>query len=160
MKVLITGCQGQVVRSLLERGASRTGLDLLAAGRPQADFEQPGAIADVIGKVRLNGQDGIPRVPPLEVPFVNGPLSIEGVFVLSGVLLILAYVGLRIVLTTRFGRILVGIRENERRAISLGYRVDRYKLGAFVMSAALAGLAGGTKAIVFQFASTSMVMVA
>ena len=38
------------------------------------------------------------------------------------------------------------IRENEKRAISLGYRVDRYKLGAFVMSAALAGLAGGTKA--------------
>ena len=52
-----------------------------------------------------------------------------------------------------FGNILKAIRENEKRAISLGYRVDRYKLGAFVISAALAGLAGGTKAIVFQFAT-------
>jgi len=52
-----------------------------------------------------------------------------------------------------FGQILKAIRENEPRAISLGYRVDAYKLTAFVMSAALAGLAGGTKALVFQLAS-------
>jgi branched-chain amino acid transport system permease protein len=49
--------------------------------------------------------------------------------------------------------VLKAIRENEPRAISLGYRVDRYKLAAFVLSATLAGLAGGTKAIVFQLAS-------
>jgi branched-chain amino acid transport system permease protein len=52
-----------------------------------------------------------------------------------------------------FGQVLKAIRENEPRAISLGYSVDRYKLVAFVLSAALAGLAGGTKAIVFQLAS-------
>lgn len=52
-----------------------------------------------------------------------------------------------------FGQILKAIRENEDRAISLGYEVNRYKLAAFVLSAALAGLAGGTKAVVFQLAS-------
>ena len=51
------------------------------------------------------------------------------------------------------GMILKSIRENEPRTISLGYAVNRYKLGAFVMSAALAGLAGGTKALVLQFAT-------
>jgi branched-chain amino acid transport system permease protein len=52
-----------------------------------------------------------------------------------------------------FGQILKAIRENEPRAISLGYAVDRYKLVAFVLSAALTGLAGATKSIVFQLAS-------
>jgi branched-chain amino acid transport system permease protein len=52
-----------------------------------------------------------------------------------------------------FGQVLKAIRENEPRAISLGYAVDRYKLLAFVLSAALTGLAGATKAIVFQLAS-------
>jgi branched-chain amino acid transport system permease protein len=49
--------------------------------------------------------------------------------------------------------VLKAIRENEPRAISLGYSVDRYKLTAFVLSAALAGLAGSTKTLVFQLAS-------
>jgi branched-chain amino acid transport system permease protein len=52
-----------------------------------------------------------------------------------------------------FGQVLKAIRENEPRAISLGYDADRYKLIAFVLSATLAGLAGATKAIVFQLAS-------
>jgi branched-chain amino acid transport system permease protein len=52
-----------------------------------------------------------------------------------------------------FGQVLKAIRENEPRAISLGYDADRYKLIAFVLSAMLAGLAGATKAIVFQLAS-------
>jgi branched-chain amino acid transport system permease protein len=52
-----------------------------------------------------------------------------------------------------FGQILKAIRENESRAISLGYDVDNYKLLAFVLSATLAGLAGATKALVFQLAS-------
>ena len=51
-----------------------------------------------------------------------------------------------------FGQVLKAIRENEPRAISLGYDADRYKLIAFVLSAALAGLAGATKALVFQLA--------
>jgi len=52
-----------------------------------------------------------------------------------------------------FGEVLKAIRENENRAISLGYKTERYKLVAFVLSATLAGVAGGTKAIVFQLAS-------
>ena len=52
-----------------------------------------------------------------------------------------------------FGQVLKAIRDNEQRSVSLGYRVNRYKLLVFVLSAALAGLAGATKAIVFQLAS-------
>ena len=52
-----------------------------------------------------------------------------------------------------FGQVLKAIRENEPRAISLGYQTEHYKLAAFVLSAGLAGLAGATKAIVFQLAS-------
>ncbi len=52
-----------------------------------------------------------------------------------------------------FGNVLKAIRDNEARAISLGYDADRFKLLAFVLSAALSGLAGATKAIVFQLAS-------
>ncbi len=52
-----------------------------------------------------------------------------------------------------FGQVLKAIRENESRALSLGYDVDRYKLLAFVLSATLVGVAGGTKALVFQLAS-------
>lgn len=54
-----------------------------------------------------------------------------------------------------FGHVLKAIRENEPRAISLGYDVDKYKLQAFVISAALSGLAGATKSLVLQLASLS-----
>jgi branched-chain amino acid transport system permease protein len=54
-----------------------------------------------------------------------------------------------------FGQVLKAIRDNEPRAISLGYDVARYKLLAFVISASLAGLAGATKSLVFQLASLS-----
>src|SRR6185369_5779242 len=57
------------------------------------------------------------------------------------------------VIHSPFGHVLKAIRENETRAISLGYAVNRYKLVVFVLSAALSGLAGATKAIVFQLAS-------
>jgi len=52
-----------------------------------------------------------------------------------------------------FGQVLKAVREHEPRAVSLGYSAERYKLLAFVLSATLSGLAGGTKAIVFQLAS-------
>jgi branched-chain amino acid transport system permease protein len=57
------------------------------------------------------------------------------------------------IVTSPFGQVLKMIRENEPRAISLGYEVDRYKLLAFVLSAALAGLAGGLKTLVMGFAT-------
>ena len=52
-----------------------------------------------------------------------------------------------------FGEVLKAIRENEQRAISLGYKTERYKLAAFVLSAGIAGIGGATKSIVFQLAS-------
>ncbi|WP_338049638.1 branched-chain amino acid ABC transporter permease [Roseovarius amoyensis] len=57
------------------------------------------------------------------------------------------------VIHSPFGEVLKGIRENEQRMISLGYQVQRYKLVTFIISAALSGLAGGTKALVFHLAS-------
>src|SRR3989338_8023834 len=57
------------------------------------------------------------------------------------------------VIHSPFGQVLKAIRENEPRAISLGYDTVRYKLLAFVLSATLAGLAGATKSLVFQLAS-------
>ncbi|HET7792062.1 MAG TPA: branched-chain amino acid ABC transporter permease, partial [Rhizobacter sp.] len=57
------------------------------------------------------------------------------------------------VIHSPFGNVLKAIRENEPRAISLGYDVDRYKLLAFVLSAALAGLAGALKTLVLGFAT-------
>jgi branched-chain amino acid transport system permease protein len=57
------------------------------------------------------------------------------------------------IINSPFGEVLKAIRENELRCISLGYRTERYKLVAFVLSATLAGLAGSLKAILFQLAS-------
>jgi branched-chain amino acid transport system permease protein len=100
-----------------------------------------------------HGEDGIQGVPRgnlLGLIDLNQPLAMY--YVTLAIFLFGVFAIWRIV-NSPFGNILKAIRENERRAVSLGYRVDRYKLGAFVMSAALAGLAGGTKAIVFQFAT-------
>nr|WP_236024979.1 branched-chain amino acid ABC transporter permease [Arenibaculum pallidiluteum] len=100
-----------------------------------------------------HGEDGIQGVPRgrlFGIVSLDDPLAMYFtvlVIFVAGVLAIWRIVN------SPFGNILKAIRENEPRAISLGYRVDRYKLGAFVMSAALAGLAGGTKALVFQLAT-------
>jgi branched-chain amino acid transport system permease protein len=99
------------------------------------------------------GEDGIQGVPR---GAVFGLLSLADertmyYFVAANFLLGL-FVVWRIV-NSPFGMILRSIRENENRAISLGYSVQSYKLAAFVMSAALAGLAGSLKALVFQFAT-------
>ena len=100
-----------------------------------------------------HGEDGIQSVPRGHLLGVidlsnstNLYFTVLGVF-LIGMALIWRFVN------SPFGMILKSIRENEARAISLGYSVARYKLGAFVMSAALTGLAGGMKALVFQFAT-------
>ncbi|MBB3352507.1 branched-chain amino acid ABC transporter permease [Rhizobium lentis] len=99
------------------------------------------------------GEDGIQSVPRghlFGVIDLNSSTNmyyfVLAVFII-GVLIIWRFIN------SPFGMILKSIRENEQRAISLGYSVARYKLGAFVMSAALAGLAGAVKSIVFQFAT-------
>jgi branched-chain amino acid transport system permease protein len=100
-----------------------------------------------------HGEDGIQGVPRgylLGVIDLNQPLAM---YYFTLAIFLFGFFAVWRIVHSPFGNILMAIRENERRTISLGYRVDRYKLGAFVMSAALAGLAGGTKAIVFQFAT-------
>ncbi|MES3009798.1 MAG: branched-chain amino acid ABC transporter permease [Pseudomonadota bacterium] len=106
----------------------------------------------------------------LQMPFTGGEDGLQGVprgklfgvFDLSDNLAMYFFVfavfllGFTLIYRTvhsPFGQVLKAIRENEPRAISLGYNVDRYKLLAFVLSAALAGTAGATKALVFQLAS-------
>ncbi|MFZ2105664.1 MAG: branched-chain amino acid ABC transporter permease, partial [Roseiarcus sp.] len=96
-----------------------------------------------IGSARLGGFNGIPGIPPLNVPgYAGSPVDLEGMFYLSTAALLAAYFGLRLLLASRFGRVIVGIRENERRAELLGYDPRAYKLATFTIGAALAGFAG------------------
>jgi branched-chain amino acid transport system permease protein len=99
------------------------------------------------------GEDGIQAVPRGRLlGFIDLNASLTMYFFVLAVFLI----GFGIIYRTihsPFGQVLKAIRENEPRAISLGYKTDHYKLVAFVLSAALAGLAGSTKSLVFQLAS-------
>ena len=97
-----------------------------------------------------DGLQGIPRGHLLGLFNLNDPLAMY--YFVAAVFLVGFLVIYRII-HSPFGQVLQAIRENEPRALSLGYNVDRFKLLAFVLSAALAGLAGSTKALVFQFAS-------
>ena len=111
----------------------------------------------VIGTVRLNGQNGIPTVPQLDVPWnPSVQLDINWFFWVGAVLMILVYVGLRLLLTTPFGRVLVGIRENERRTELLGYDTRRYKLAAFMLAGGVAGLGGAFYAMSIPLAHPEM----
>jgi ABC-type branched-subunit amino acid transport system permease subunit len=97
-----------------------------------------------IGVARLGGFNGIPGIPPLNLPFdKNAPIGLEGMFYLSTGALLLTYFGLRLLLASQFGRVIVGIRENERRTELLGYDPRVYKLATFTIGGALAGFAGG-----------------
>jgi branched-chain amino acid transport system permease protein len=99
------------------------------------------------------GEDGIQAVP--RGTFL-GVLDLRQMYVLYFVVLAIFLLGFLVVyraIHSPFGQVLKAVRENEPRAVSLGYRAEHYKLIAFVLSATLAGLAGGTKAIVFQLAS-------
>lgn len=96
-----------------------------------------------IGRAKLGGFNGIPGIPALNVPFFKDwQLDLEGMFYLSAGSLLLTYFGLRVLLASRFGRVIVGIRENERRAELLGYDPRAYKLATFTIGAAIAGYAG------------------
>jgi len=99
------------------------------------------------------GEDGIQAVPR---GMLFGFIDLRQVFNMYALVLAVFLGGFLLiarVIHSPFGQVLKAIRENEPRALSLGYDTDRYKLLAFVLSAALAGLAGGTKSLVFQLAS-------
>jgi branched-chain amino acid transport system permease protein len=100
-----------------------------------------------------HGEDGIQGVPR---GFLFGAFSLSNQSVMYATVLTIFLLGFLLIyriVNSPFGEVLKAIRENEARAISLGYKTERYKLAAFVLSAALSGLAGATKAIVFQLAS-------
>ncbi len=99
------------------------------------------------------GEDGIQAVPR---GWLFGVFDLSDPTVMYGMVLGIFIIGFLLIyriINSPFGEVLKAIRENEARAISLGYKTDRYKLVAFVLSAALAGLAGSTKALVVQLAS-------
>lgn len=101
------------------------------------------------------GEDGLQRVPR---GTMFGLLDLRNDLVLYYVVAAIflgAFLLIYRIVHSPFGQVLKAIRENEPRAVSLGYRVDQYKLAAFVMSAALAGLAGAVKSQIFQLASLS-----
>ncbi len=100
-----------------------------------------------------HGEDGIQAVPR---GYLFGVIDLNQPLVMYYFVLAIFLIGFAVIHRTihsPFGQVLKAIRENEPRAISLGYKTDHYKLVAFILSAALAGLAGGTKSLVFQLAS-------
>ena len=100
-----------------------------------------------------HGEDGIQAVPRGRL---FGLLDLNHTLTLYFVVLAVFLAGFLVIyraIHSPFGQVLKAIRENEPRAISLGYKADQYKLIAFVVSTLLAGVAGGTKALVFQLAS-------
>ena len=97
------------------------------------------------------GEDGLQGVPRGKL---FGMIDLAGDLTMYYVVLAIAVAGFALIVRivhSPFGQVLKAIKENEPRAISLGFDVDRYKLLAFVLSAALAGLAGSTKTIVLGF---------
>jgi branched-chain amino acid transport system permease protein len=100
-----------------------------------------------------HGEDGIQAVPR---GMLFGLLDLRHTMTMYFVVLAVFIGGFLLIYRTihsPFGQVLKAIREHEPRAVSLGYTAEQYKLLAFVLSATLSGLAGGTKAIVFQLAS-------
>ena len=100
-----------------------------------------------------HGEDGIQSVPRGKL---FGFIDLGNIMTMYYTVLVIFFAGFLLIWRTihsPFGQVLKAIRENEQRAISLGYDTTHYKFQAYVLSATLAGLAGATKAIVFQLAS-------
>jgi len=125
------------------------------------------ALAQIVYFIALKapftgGEDGLQGIPR---GFLFGLIDLNRVYVVGGrplplnlyyfvfAVFCLGFWLIHRTIHSPFGQVLKGIRENEPRAISLGYKVDRFKLMAFVISSAIAGLAGATKCLVFQLAS-------
>ncbi len=101
------------------------------------------------------GEDGLQGVPRGKL---FGIISLQSDLVMYYVALVIVVLAFLVIVRTihsPFGQVLKGIKENEPRAISLGYDTHRFKLLAFVLSAALAGLAGSLKTLVLGFATLS-----
>ena len=99
------------------------------------------------------GEDGIQSVPRGKLLGLLDLSAMMNMYYFVLAIFLAGFVLIHRIIHSPFGQVLKAIRDNEARAISLGYRTDRYKLVAFVLSAGLSGLAGATKALVFQLAS-------
>ena len=99
------------------------------------------------------GEDGLQGVPRGKLLGLFSLESDLALYYLVVAIFVACFVFIARIVNSPFGQVLKMIRENEPRAISLGYQVDRYKLLAFVLSAALAGLAGSMKTLVMGFAT-------
>jgi ABC-type branched-subunit amino acid transport system permease subunit len=98
-----------------------------------------------VGTARLNGFNGMSGMPPLTIPWPDGDIVLFadiGLYYFVLGLLVVVYLGLRILMNSAFGNVIVAIRENPERAEMLGYDVRKYQLITFVIGAALAGLSG------------------
>jgi branched-chain amino acid transport system permease protein len=100
-----------------------------------------------------HGEDGIQAVPRGTLFGVLDLSNVWAMYFTVFAIFMAGFVLIYRVIHSPFGQVLKAIRENEARAISLGYDINRYKLLAYLLSATLAGLAGATKALVFQLAS-------
>jgi branched-chain amino acid transport system permease protein len=99
------------------------------------------------------GEDGIQAVPRGRL---FGLVDLNNIWTMYGTVLVVFVAGFLLLYRTvhsPFGQVLKAIRENEARAVSLGYNTDRYKLAAYILSATLSGVAGATNALVFQLAA-------
>jgi ABC-type branched-subunit amino acid transport system permease subunit len=97
-----------------------------------------------IGEARLNGYNGMTGMPPLIIPWFTGQIYVQGItlFYFLLIILVAVYLLLRMLLNSRIGYILVGIRENSERTEMLGYDIRRYQLLAFLIGSTLAGFSG------------------
>jgi urea transport system permease protein len=113
-----------------------------------------------IGEARLNGYNGMKGMEPLNIPWFGGEsIYFEGtpLYYLAAVLILLVYLGLRMLLNSRFGNVIVAIREDPQRAELLGYDVRKYQLATFVIGSSLAGLSGALYTSWGQFITPSSI---
>ena len=99
------------------------------------------------------GEDGIQQVPRGDLFGLISLKSDMAMYWLVAVIFLAGFLLIHRIVHSPFGQVLKAIRENEPRATSLGYRTDDYKLMVFVLSAAIAGVAGGAKSLVFGIAT-------
>lgn len=99
------------------------------------------------------GEDGLQGVPRGHLFGLISLKTPTAMYYFVVTVFVLSFMAIQRIVSSPFGQVLKMIRENEPRAVSLGYQVNRYKLLAFVLSASLAGLAGSLKTLIMGFAT-------
>jgi branched-chain amino acid transport system permease protein len=150
-----------VLAGMAFAGALGLGVGLIAIRRQGIYFAMITlAMAQMVYFVWLQapftgGEDGLQGVPRGKLFGVLSLASDVTLYYVVAAVFVAVFLFIIRIVHSPFGQVLKAIRENEPRAISLGYDVDRYKLLAFVLSAALAGLGGAMKTLVLGFATLS-----